>query len=158
MDLKFSVSIRIARPVEEVFEAVADPEKLSSYFTTGGAKGRLEAGTTVMWAFGEFPGEFPVDVVEVVPGEKITLKWEASDGADETGHASEGAGYQTKVTMSFAELDDGRTLITISEEGWKPTEGGKEASYSNCMGWSQMLCAMKAWIEHGINLREGAYA
>lgn len=28
-------------------------------------------------------------------------------------------------------------------------------SYGNCMGWSQMLDAMKAWLEHGINLREG---
>ena len=38
MDLKFEVSGRINRPVEDVFEAVADPAKLSSYFTTGGAK------------------------------------------------------------------------------------------------------------------------
>jgi uncharacterized protein YndB with AHSA1/START domain len=42
MDLKFRVSARIARPVHEVFEAVADPQKLSNYFTTGGAQGRLE--------------------------------------------------------------------------------------------------------------------
>ena len=42
MDLKFKVAARISRPVHEVFEAVADPDKLSHYFTTGGAKGRLE--------------------------------------------------------------------------------------------------------------------
>ena len=29
MDLKFEVSGRIARPVDEVFEAVVNPEKLS---------------------------------------------------------------------------------------------------------------------------------
>ena len=40
MDLKFKVAARIARPVEEVFEAVADPKELSAYFTTGGARGR----------------------------------------------------------------------------------------------------------------------
>ena len=47
MDLKFRVAARVARPVHEAFEAVADPGKLSNYFATGGAKGRLETGATV---------------------------------------------------------------------------------------------------------------
>ncbi|WP_421730564.1 hypothetical protein [Brevundimonas sp.] len=60
--------------------------------------------------------------------------------------------------MTFASLDDDkRTLVTIAEEGWKQTETGLKASYGNCMGWSQMLCALKAWVEHGVNLREGMY-
>ena len=46
MELKFRVAARIAKPVHEVFEAVADPGQLSEYFTTGGAKGRLETGAT----------------------------------------------------------------------------------------------------------------
>ncbi|MGF3054114.1 hypothetical protein ACQUSY_09190 [Microbacterium sp. YY-03] len=43
-DLSFSVSGRIARPIAETYEAVADPAHLSRYFTTGGAQGRLEPG------------------------------------------------------------------------------------------------------------------
>lgn len=158
MELKFSVSGRIARPVEEVFEAVADPAKLSHYFTTGGAKGRLEAGATVTWDFADFPGAFPVEVVEVVPNERIMLRWEATEGEpDHEAGTYEPGGYQTTVTMTFKSLDDGRTLVTIAEGGWRETEGGLKASYGNCMGWSQMLCAMKAWVEHGINLRAGMY-
>src|SRR3546814_12936275 len=60
MELKFRVAARIAKPVHDVFEAVADPAKLSHYFTTGGAKGRLETGATVTWDFPDFPGAFPV--------------------------------------------------------------------------------------------------
>ena len=41
LDLKFKVMIHVGRPVAEVFEAVADPKELSSYFTTGGASARL---------------------------------------------------------------------------------------------------------------------
>ena len=78
MELKFRVAARIARPVHEVFEAVADPAQLSHYFTTGGAKGRLETGATVTWDFHDFPGAFPVKVVEVVPDERIVLEWEAA--------------------------------------------------------------------------------
>ena len=77
MDLKFRVAARIAKPVHEVFEAVADPKQLSEYFTTGGAKGRLETGATVTWDFHDFPGAFPVEVVEVVPDEKIQASLKA---------------------------------------------------------------------------------
>ena len=149
MPLKFEISGRIARPVHEVFEAVVDPDQLSNYFTTGGAKGRLETGATVSWDFADFPGAFPVEVVEVEPDRRIVLRWPASDGADEP--------YSTTVTMEFDALDDGRTLVSIAEEGWRDTAAGQEASYGNCEGWTGMLCALKVWVEHGINLRDGFY-
>ena len=160
MDLKFTVSAHISRPVEQVFEAVADPATLSRYFTTGGAKGRLETGATVTWDFHDFPGAFPVDVVEVVRNEKIVLRWEANDGGDAVseGTKAKAAGYKTTVTMTFKPLDDNsRTLVQITELGWRETESGLKASYGNCMGWSQMLAALKVWVEHGINLREAMY-
>ena len=160
MELKFRVAVRIGRPVHEVFEAVADPDQLSRYFTTGGAKGRLETGATVMWDFHDFPGAFPVEVVEAVPDERIVLKWQANEGEPpnvEGGEMTE-SDYKTIVTMTFSPLDDGaRTLVEIAEEGWRENEGALKASYGNCQGWSQMLCALKAWVEHRISLREGMY-
>src|SRR5690606_41853514 len=105
------------------------------------------------------PGRLPGDVVEVVPSERIVLRWEAAGGEPRNveGGAMEDAGYETTVTMSFKALDDGRTLVEIAEEGWRFNEGALQASYGNCQGWSQMLCALKTWLEHGINLREGMY-
>jgi uncharacterized protein YndB with AHSA1/START domain len=150
MTLAFKVSGRIARPVHEVFEAVADPEQLSRYFTTNGAKGRLTTGATVTWDFADFPGAFPVEVIEVEQDRRIVLRWDAADGGDDP--------YQTTATMEFEPLDDGRTLVTISEEGWRESEAGRRSSYGNCEGWTGMLCALKAWLEHGVNLREGFYA
>jgi len=150
MELKFRVAARVARPVEQVFEAVADPAQLSRYFTTGGAKGRLETGATVSWDFHDFPGAFPVHVDEVVPNERIVLRWAANEGADDTG-------YMTTVTISFGAIEDGRTLVAIAEEGWRETPGGLKASYGNCQGWTQMVCALKAWMEYGVNLREGMF-
>ncbi len=159
MELKFRVAARIAKPVHEVFEAVADPLQLSCYFTTGGARGRLETGAVVTWDFADFPGAFPVKVVEVVQDQRIVLEWEAAEG--EAPNVADGglenAGYNTTVTMSFTALEDGRTLVEIAEEGWRFTEGALRSSYGNCQGWSQMLCALKMWLEHRINLREGMY-
>jgi uncharacterized protein YndB with AHSA1/START domain len=156
MELKFQVAARIAKPVAEVFDAVADPAKLSRYFTTGGAKGRLETGATVTWDFHDFPGAFPVTVVEVERDRRIVLRWEANEGPRPDGQ-SEGPRFTT-VTMTFEPLDDGkRTLVSITEEGWRPTPAGLKASYGNCQGWMQMLCALKANLEYGINLREGMF-
>ena len=150
MELKFEVAGRIARPVEEVFEAIVDPGTLSRYFTTGGAEGRIEPGATVSWSFHDFPGAFPVEVVEVEKNKRIVLRWEVDE-------QDPSAKYDTIVTMRFEALEDGRTLVSIGEEGWRETPAGLKASYGNCMGWSQMLAALKAWVEHGVNLREGAY-
>ncbi len=154
MDLKFSVAGRIAKPVDEVFEAVVNPEHLSHFFTTGGAKGRIETGAVVTWDFHDFPGAFPVQVVEVERDKRIVLHW----GAAENAAATDATGKrETTVTMTFEPLDDGRTLVRISEQGWSETPEGLKASYGNCEGWTGMLCAMKVWLEHGLNLRAGFY-
>jgi uncharacterized protein YndB with AHSA1/START domain len=92
---EFKVSGRISKPVHDVFEAVVDPKQLSGYFTTGGAKGRLETGATVTWDFHDFPGAFPVHVVEVVQDQKIVLHWGAADGTPD-----QGGSYDTTVTMT----------------------------------------------------------
>src|SRR5829696_5408244 len=146
MDLTFTVAARIAKPVAEVFEAIVNPAQLSRYFTTGGAKGRLETGATVSWDFHDFPGAFPVWVVEVEPERRIVLRWEANDGAPSDGDAAvtASAGYKTTVTMTFEPREDGWTLVSIAEEGWRETEAGLKASYGNCQGWKHMLCALKA--------------
>src|SRR5690606_520215 len=111
MAYEFTVGGRIAKPVSEVFEAVVDPKQLSGYFTTGGAQGRLETGATVTWDFHDFPGAFPVRVERVTKNKEIVLHWEAAEG-----------GYDTTVTMTFEALEDGRTLVRITEEGWRESQ------------------------------------
>ena len=49
------------------------------------------------------------------------------------------------------------TLVRITESGWKETPEGLKASYGNCEGWTSMLCALKVWVEQGVNLREFFY-
>lgn len=148
--LTFTVSGRVSRPCEEVYEAIADPAQLSRYFTTGGAKGRLEAGTEVTWEFHDFPGGFPVRVVAAEPPQRIVIEWDASNSAD--------PGGRTRVTFELEPLDGNtRTLVTITESAWLPTPAGAKSAFGNCEGWTGMLCALKVWVEHGINLREGYY-
>src|SRR3546814_20926187 len=117
MELKFRVAARIAKPVHEVFEAVADPARLSNYFTTGGAKGRLETGATVEWDFHDFPGAFPVYVIEVVPDETIILEWQGNEGEapNVEGGKMKGSDNRIRVILTFKGLDEGHTLVELVE-------------------------------------------
>lgn len=147
--LSFTVSGRIARPVAEVYEAVVDPEQLSRYFTTGGARGRLETGSEVTWDFADFPGAFPVEVIETDPPRRIVIAWDGEAAV---------SGARTTTTFEFEAIDRGaRTLVTITESAWRPTSVGARNAFGNCEGWTGMLAALKAWLEHGINLRAGFY-
>src|SRR4051812_17726092 len=81
MELKFEIKTKIQKPVSEVFNAVYDPDKLSEYFTNGGAKGLLDAGRTVEWGFADTPGEeirFPVEVEESIKDELIVIRWDGT--------------------------------------------------------------------------------
>lgn len=146
MTLEFRVNGRIGKPVAEVFDAVVNPRKLSGYFTTiGGASAPLVAGTTVTWW-----GMAPVEVETVEQNARIVFRWDAEVEESE-------APYRTRVEMRFVPLDDGGTMVTIAETGWRDDGKGQKNSYLNCEGWSQMLACMKAYLEYGINLRHGYY-
>jgi hypothetical protein len=48
--------------VKRINSSVYNPNKLSGYFTTGGASNPLDEGKEVTWDFHDFPGAFPVQV------------------------------------------------------------------------------------------------
>jgi len=149
MDLKFQIQTKIQKPIEEVFDAVYNPEKLSGYFTNGGSSAPLDEGTQVEWRFAdnldEEPISGPVTVKQVIPNELIVIEWEADKGR------------MIRTEMNFEKAGPDETIVRISESGWQETQDGLNRSYGNCMGWSHMVMCLKAYLEYGINLRKGAY-
>jgi uncharacterized protein YndB with AHSA1/START domain len=142
MDPKFQVSLKIRKPVAEVFDAVVDPKTLSGYFVQS-ASGPLVEGTTVVWSFAEAPQPFDVVVREVVKNARIVLEW---PGTRE---------YTTRVEMLFEPMDAGNTMVRISEGDWRVETGGLQPACGNAGGWMHMLCCLKGLLEYGINLRAG---
>ena len=157
MQLKFKVQTKIQKPIAEVFDAVYNPKKLSGYFTTGGASAPLDEGTTVIWHFADYPGDVPVTVKKVVPNQTIVFQWDAYEPPENPGDKISLPGYKTTIEITFESLDPENTLVRIAESGWRETEQGLRGSYGNCFGWTQMIFALKAWLEYGINLRQGAF-
>jgi uncharacterized protein YndB with AHSA1/START domain len=147
MVLKFTVQSKIKKPIDEVFDAVYNPKKLSKYFTTGGASGSLEGGNEVMWDFHDYPGSFPIYVIRSIKNQKIEFEWASAVEAN-----------RLKVEITFESIGEDSTLIKISESGWvNNDQASLDESYSNCQGWTQMICSLKTYLEYDKNLREFYY-
>ena len=137
----FSVQTRINKPVEEVFDAVINPRKIVGYFCDK-TDAPLVEGQTVHWTWSAKPITFPVVVKQIIPNSKIVIEWPAMNGGTSI------------AEMTFKPLEDGRTLIQVTESGWPESDDGFKASYKNCEGWQHMMTCMKAYLQHGIDLRK----
>ncbi len=146
MARNYTVSTRISRPVADVFEAIVSSDKLTRYFTDGSSSDLVE-GSTVKWRWDDY-GELPVVVKKVVEHQLIELVLDSGVWKKTTGD-----NYDVSVIFEFEALEDGGTMLSISEQGWKTDAEGLKGSHDNCGGWTHMAMCLKAWIEHGIDLR-----
>lgn len=146
MARNYTVNTRIAKPVAVVFAAIVSSDKLNKYFTNGSSS-NLTRGTTVLWRWDDF-GELPVVVRKVVEQERIELVIDSAAWKKTTNEA-----YDVSVIFEFEALEDGGTMLSISEEGWKTDADGLKGSHENCGGWTHMALCLKAWLEHDIDLR-----
>ena len=147
MARNYTVQTRILRPVTEVFDAIVSRDKLCQYFTDT-ASSDMEEGAQIDWRWSHYEATLPVVVDKIVPNRLIRLTLDTS-----AWEKTITEGYEVAVIFEFEELDDGNTMLSISEEGWKTDADGLKGSHDNCGGWSHMATCLKAWIEHGIDLR-----
>lgn len=141
MNIEVKVREIFLNPVEEVFEAVFNPQKLAGYFTS--VPGNfLEKGKTVTWDFQDVGAQVSLQITELKKNEKIIFEWNAS-------------GIPTTVRMDFQLNGSKSTVVTVSEEKWKDDEGGILHAKQQTQGWTDFLCCLKAYLIAGIRLRQG---
>lgn len=147
MPRDYTVQTRILRPVADVFDAIVSSERLCGYFTDR-ASGDLVAGAEIRWHWQHYEPELPVRVEKLVPNSRIELTLDAK-AWNKTACDS----YPVRVIFEFDALEDGSTMLSISEDGWKRDADGLKASHENCSGWTHMAMCLKARLEHGVDLR-----
>jgi uncharacterized protein YndB with AHSA1/START domain len=141
--VEVKVEDRIARSAADVFEAIVNLAKMSQYFISRGS-GRLTAGAHVDWEWSDVDAKLRIHVVHVVPNEKVVFLWPAT-------------GTPTKVTLALS-ADGDRTKITASEAPFGLTQEGVARAMNQNQGWTDFCCCLKAYLQHGINLRLGKRA
>ena len=141
--LEIKAALQILKPVNEVFEAIVDPAKMSNYFISKGSS-RMENGKEITWKFPEFDMKVPIKVDKIEKNKFISFYWE-NDGVD------------LLVEMTLTPRGISSTLVNITEKSRKNDEAGIKWLQGNTEGWANFLACLKAYLEYGINLRKGAF-
>ncbi len=142
----YTVQTKIQRPVAVVFDAIVNEETICKYFADK-TSGPLVEGQRIIWTWNHC-GDCPVVVKRIVENELVHLELDSQEWKK-----TEGDAYKVDVSLEVESLDDGSTMLSISEQGWLTDKSGLKGSHDNCSGWTHMAMCLKAWIEHNIDLR-----
>ncbi|MDH5415033.1 MAG: SRPBCC domain-containing protein [Flavobacteriaceae bacterium] len=138
--LESNATIQIQKPIEDVFEGIVNPEKMTKYFISE-STGRLESGKEVIWKFPEFEDKFPVKEIKIENNSSISFVWDP----------------ETVVIITLEKLPDESTIVRVNENGKELNEDNLKWALENSGGWANFLACMKAYLEYGIQLRKGAF-
>jgi uncharacterized protein YndB with AHSA1/START domain len=130
-----SAGMLIRRPAAEVFNAFVDPEITTRFWFTK-SSGKLEAGKRVRWDWEMYGVGDEVEVTTVEPNARIAFEWSFPNS--------------NLVEMNFAEHAKG-TMVSIVNSGLRGDDVTALA-LDLAQGWNIVLCAAKAWLEHGVEL------
>ena len=143
MSFSAKAHVRINKSVEVVFNAVVEPEKLCHYFTSY-ASAPMTEGSTLTWGWADAGAESTVYVEKVDLNSRIIFQWPAT-------------GTNRTVELQFESLSDGGTRVSAEETGnWGFDLISVEQACGQTGGWMHFFLCLKAYLEYGIHLREGA--
>lgn len=132
-----NVQMLIRRPAREVYDALADPE-ITTRFWFDHSSGAVRPGASLRWDWQMYGVSANVRVLEAVSPRRIVFEWH------DPPHP---------VEFSFDERTDGNTLVRVHVPGFHGTRDKVIAqALDSTGGFSFVLAAMKAWLEHGIVL------
>jgi uncharacterized protein YndB with AHSA1/START domain len=140
--LDIKVAIQILKPVDEVFEAIVDPLKMSNYFISK-SSGKMEEGKIIKWQFPEFKAEAPVRVGKIERDKYISFYWDID--------------FELFVEITLTPKESNNTVVTVTEKSRNNDEAGIKWLKGNTEGWANFLACLKAYLEYGINLRKCAF-
>lgn len=138
--LTAKAKIGIQVPIQEVFDAIVNPEIMKNYFISKGSN-RLEVGKEILWEFPEFEGSFPIEVLEIIPNQRIHFSWDSL----------------SEVIIELEKSSEDSTLVMVQEMGCQNDEQGIQWVVGQTEGWANFLACLKAWMEYKIHLRKGAF-
>ncbi|MGZ7445804.1 SRPBCC family protein [Paenibacillus sp. TH7-28] len=126
----------IRRPVEEVFEAFANPAITTKFWFTK-SSGRLETGSHVRWDWEMYGVSDDIYVEELEKNKRIRIKWSDS----------------TETEWIFTPRTDDQTFVTITNSGYTGTgDDIVNRAIGDIGGYTIVLCGLKAFLEHNVVL------
>ncbi|MEV6275980.1 SRPBCC domain-containing protein [Nocardia sp. NPDC051832] len=134
-----SACMIVRRPAAAAFRAFADPA-VTARFWYSKSTGPMVPGAELRWEWETYGASADVKVLDVEPDRSIRFEW---------GNYEQPTTVEVKFTPHSAET----TFVEITETGFQGT-GDELVQWVNDTvgGFSTMLCGMKAWLEHDLEL------
>ena len=139
--MKVQIKDAIRRPIDETFDAIVNPERLTRYFVSH-TTGPMEEGRKITWTFEDVGAELEIKVLEVNKPKAISFEWG-------------GSGKITYVYIQLEEKKEDLTSIEIGENSFDMNEADVQRALRQTQGWTDFICSLKAYLYTGINLRKG---
>lgn len=137
IDPAVQTQMLVRRPIDDVFNAFVDPAVTTRFWFTG-SSGRLEPGAKVTWEWEMYGVSAEVHVRAIERPSRILIEWDDPP---------------TTVEWQFTSLGAEATLVQITNTGFQGAEEEVVGMALDSMGgFSLVLAALKAWLEHGIAL------
>ena len=139
--IKAKVQLGIRKSSSEIFDAIVNPEKMTKYFISG-STGKMESGKTLTWTWTDYEGEHEIKVGKIERDKVVSFEWN-------------GSGLNCVVVITLEPKGNNQTLVKITESDWPADYKGANQCMGQVEGWTHFLLCMKAYLEHGIDLRIG---
>ena len=128
--------IRIQAPADRLWEAWADPVKISQWFVDR-AEGFAEPGATITWFFDAFNFRISYHVLRSEPGKSYVIRWEEPPPGRDPG--------VLEITLAQAA---GMTTLRLVESGFREGAEWDEEYEGVSSGWSMALALLKLYAEN----------
>lgn len=126
--------MEVRAPVERVWEAWADPAKISGWFMDR-AIGPVEEGGTYTWCWDRYGVEVSADVLRVEPGRRLLLE------------AVWGPGKPTSIEVTLEDDGSGRTRVRTVQSGFGEGADWDHEYEGTHSGWRKALGMLKHYVE-----------
>jgi uncharacterized protein YndB with AHSA1/START domain len=130
----------IRKPVADVFEAFVNPELTQRFWFTK-SSGRVIAGKKLRWDWEMYGASTNVDVKEVEENKRILIEWNGPENP-------------SLVEWTFEPQAADRTFVVVKNFGFHgDADKIVEEAIDSTGGFTFLLAALKAFLEHGIELK-----
>ena len=126
--------IHTSAPPQTAWEAWADPEKIAQWFVDR-AEGKAEPGATIKWFFDSFHLELPYKVLEAVPGERYSIRWEGPEPPP-------------GILEVIVEREGNQTLVRLIQSGFREEAQWDQQYEGVSSGWHMALGLLRHYLEN----------
>jgi len=132
------VGMLVHKPPHETFQAFVDPAITTRFWFTN-SSGKMTPGADLRWGWEMYGASTKVAVKEVQANHRIYFEW--------------GDDKPTTVELRFTPWGDDATYVEVTEAGLNGDGDEVLARVADATGgFTIVLCALKALLEHGLVL------